>query len=64
MFVLLYLIFLGLTTFFTRGKMENYLVSELFAQPASNDNSFGDDNKIWQSVSQRKRLPAGFYNEI
>ena len=42
LFVLLYLIFLGLTSLITSGKMETYLVSELFRRPASNDNTFGD----------------------
>ena len=44
LFVLLYLIFLGLTSLITSGKMETYLVSELFRRPASNDSSFGDMN--------------------
>lgn len=63
-FVLLYLIFLGLTTLMTRGQMENYLVSELFKEPADNDNSFGEANKIETASAQRKKLPSDFYNEI
>lgn len=43
-FVLLYLIFLGMVTCITSGKMETYLVSEMFRKPPTIDNSFGDSN--------------------
>ena len=49
-FTLLYLIFLGLTTLLTRGKMENYLVSELFKPPAEEDDEFGEKNKAKEEI--------------
>lgn len=52
-FVLLYLIFLGLTTCLTSGKMENYLVSELFEAPAANDDSFKDEGKSATALARR-----------
>ena len=50
LFALLYLIFLGLTTLLTRGKMENYLVSELFQPPAEEDDTFGAKDKAKDEI--------------
>ncbi len=38
--VILYFILLGLTSWFTMGKMENYLVSEMYLEPHPEDLEF------------------------
>ncbi len=41
--VILYFILLGLNSWFTMGKMENYLVSEMYLEPHAQDADFAQD---------------------
>ena len=42
LFIVFYLLFLLLTTCFTAGKLEDYLVSELFLEASKEDQDFHD----------------------
>jgi hypothetical protein len=63
MFVILYLVFLGLTTLTTMGQMENYLVSELYSEPATTDDSFKQEDGE-TGLRRRDTIQSKFYNEI
>ena len=64
LFVLLYIIFLGLTTLITMGKMENYLVSELYSEPATTDGNFKQDQYGNDGMKRRDTISSKFYNAI
>ena len=63
LFVILYIIFLGLTTLITMGKMENYLVSELYSEPATTDSNFKQDQGEG-GIKRRDTVSSKFYNVI
>ncbi len=63
--VILYFILLGLNSWFTMGKMENYLVSEMYLEPSPEDTDFAQDKELNQDdYKKRSVISKTFFNEI
>ena len=65
--IILYFILLSLNSWFTMGKMENYLVSEMYLEPSPEDTDFAQDKNKELNPDDFKKRPVvskTFFNEI